>query len=375
MMTTGCFGFESGRAGRFARRLIVAMGVALIVTLGAWAPLAAQQDDDDQDVSLRLHRAEEQVRQLTGMVEQLQFRNRQLEQQLQQARGASPAAPTAAGQAPSGQVTQGQVTQGQVAQGQVAPASSLPPRAPDGQNPGQPSQQPQLQPSAQSSSQASSQSLPPAGPAPQTSRGRGDVFDPAANPNAPGAPRALGTNDPDVGAPGGRAAGEPLDLSRPGSAVVQQQVAPQGNPPPRASGNAAAISTAPPTQSPRDMFDLGYGYVLRKDYALAEETLQAFMQKYASDPLAADAQYWLGEARFQRQNYPDAAKAFIGVTTSHGTSPRAPEALLRLGQSLAAMGEKDAACAALGEVARKYPRASAGVKQGVGREQKRINCG
>ena len=98
-------------AGRFARRLIVAMGVALIVTLGAWAPLAAQQDDDDQDVSLRLHRAEEQVRQLTGMVEQLQFRNRQLEQQLQQARGASPAAPSAAGQAPSGQVTQGQVTQ------------------------------------------------------------------------------------------------------------------------------------------------------------------------------------------------------------------------------------------------------------------------
>ena len=33
-----------------------------------------------------------------------------------------------------------------------------------------------------------------------------------------------------------------------------------------------------------------------------------------------------------------------------------------------------AACAALGEVTRKYPRASAGVKAAVDREQKRVKC-
>ncbi len=53
---------------------------------------------------------------------------------------------------------------------------------------------------------------------------------------------------------------------------------------------------------------------------------------------------------------------------------RAPEALLRLGQSLAALGEKEAACASLGEVLRKFPRASGNVKQGVEREQKRAHC-
>jgi len=36
--------------------------------------------------------------------------------------------------------------------------------------------------------------------------------------------------------------------------------------------------------------------------------------------------------------------------------------------------EKEAACAAFGEVTRKYPRASGGVKQGVDREQKRNGC-
>ena len=99
----------------------------------------------------------------------------------------------------------------------------------------------------------------------------------------------------------------------------------------------------------------------RKDYALAEETMRNFAQKYPSDPLLADSQYWLGESFFQRQLYRDAAESFLAVTTKFDKSAKAPDALLRLGQSLAALKEKEAACAALGEVTRKYPRASAGV--------------
>ena len=112
----------------------------------------------------------------------------------------------------------------------------------------------------------------------------------------------------------------------------------------------------------------------RKDYALAEETMRGFAQKYPSDPLIADSQYWLGESYFQRQKYREAAEAFLGVTTKFDKSAKAPDALLRLGQSLAALKEKEAACAALGEVLRKYPRASIGVKQAVDREQKRDKC-
>jgi TolA-binding protein len=55
-------------------------------------------------------------------------------------------------------------------------------------------------------------------------------------------------------------------------------------------------------------------------------------------------------------------------------SVRAPDSLLRLGQSLAAINEKELACATFGEVVRKYPRASASVKQTVEREQKRVHC-
>jgi tol-pal system protein YbgF len=130
----------------------------------------------------------------------------------------------------------------------------------------------------------------------------------------------------------------------------------------------------PPSQSPQDEYDLAYGYLLRKDYALAEAAFQQFLKQHPGDRRTAEATYWLGESMFQRQQYRDAAESFLAVTTKHEKSAKAPEALLRLGQSLAGLGEREAACAALAEVARKFPRASAGVKQGAEREQKRVRC-
>ena len=135
-----------------------------------------------------------------------------------------------------------------------------------------------------------------------------------------------------------------------------------------------ALATLPPSQTPRDEYDLAYGYLLRKDYALAEDSFRSFLSRYPNDRLTGDATYWFGESLFQRQRFRDAAEAFLNVSTKFESASRAPDALLRLGQSLAALGEKEAACASLGEVLRKFPRASAAVKQGVDREQKRVRC-
>src|SRR5258707_11412593 len=84
------------------------------------------------------------------------------------------------------------------------------------------------------------QGAPPG--APQVRR-RGDAFDPSQNPNAPGAPQALGGGrmtvpaDGSVGVQGGRGPGEPLDLSN-GANPQQAGLPPQpqgaGLPPPPA---------------------------------------------------------------------------------------------------------------------------------------------
>jgi tol-pal system protein YbgF len=333
------------------------------------------------ELVLRIERLEAQLRQMTGTVEQLQFRNRQLESQI---RGMG-AVPGAQAGAPPGALPQ---PMRPALQGATAPSAPPPPAAPG---------------------------RPPS-----------DVFDPAQHPNAPGAPHTLGslpaappavvTAEPPVGVPGGRGAGAPLDLSTlatgipapasnepgpppaavpgpaatgpsvPGSSVpgsaAPRSVAP-GSPGPgllpapparNPSATGAMAAVAPPTNTPKDHYDLAYGYVLRKDYALAEDAFQGFLKNFPSDRRAPDAQFWLGESLFQRQRYDAAAAAFLDLSTTHASHNKAPDALLRLAQSLAAMKQKEMACATLAEVSRKYPRASNSVKQGVEREQKRVHC-
>ncbi|MCA6118053.1 tol-pal system protein YbgF [Bradyrhizobium sp. WSM 1738] len=333
-----------------------------------------QVQSDDADAEMRIQRLENQLRQLTGQNEELQYRNRQLEERLRQL-GAAPPAP--GGQPPAAQPS--------VA---AAPPPVQPGPAADPQYGRQGYREPQGYPQAQPGYDRQPQIASPApivqepGAPAAGGRRRGDAFDPTQNPNAPGAPRALGggqlpiSSDAAVGPPGGRGAGEPLNLGGPRDAGGALPPPAAAAPPPRGPGPgaSAALTTLPPSATPKDEFDLGIGYMQRKDYALAEETMKNFAQKYPSDPLVGDAQYWLGESYFQRQQYRDAAEAFLGVTSKYDKSGKAPDALLRLGQSLAALKEKEAACAALGEVTRKYPRASAGVKAAVDREQKRVKC-
>jgi tol-pal system protein YbgF len=337
------------RQANMSSRFSMLARAAVMAAMLTAASQAVAQQSYDVDPEIRIQQLENQLRQLTGQNEELQYRNRQLEERLRQL-GAAPAGPA-------------------VAQPNVAAIPAQPgpaPRQPPVQQPPYDQQIAAPPPIMQE---------PPLQQQPQGRR-RGDAFDPSQNPTAPGAPRALGggqlpiPSETAVGAPGGRGPGEPLDLGN--TAGVPRD--PGGAPPPRGPGATAALTTLPPSATPRDEFDLGIGYMQRKDYALAEETMRNFAQKYPADPLLADSQYWLGESFFQRQKYRDAAESFLGVTTKFGSSAKAPDALLRLGQSLAALNEKEAACAALGEVTRKYPRASGGVKAAVDREQKRVKC-
>ena len=318
---------------------------------GRGEPVAQADAGDPAELTVRLDRLENALRQLTGTIEQLQYRNQQLETQvraLQQGGAVVPPPPRATPQ--NGQI----------------------PAAPSGR--------------------------------------RSDVFDPSQQPEAPGAPRALGSlssnggpvaqNVPPVGAPGGREAGAPLDLSTlsgnppPANApAAGLPVPPVTNPPVMASASNAAqppagpvrnatsnppadtrLATLPPSASPQDEYDMAYGYILHKDYALAEQAFRDFLKKYPNERLLPDAQYWLGESLYQRQRYRDAAESFLAVSTKFDRAGKAPDSLLRLGQSLAAMNQKEAACATLSEVGRKYPKASASVKRGVEQEIKRAKC-
>lgn len=324
----------------------------------------------DASLVVRVGQLEEQVRQLNGKIEQLQFANHQLEDQMRKfqqdfefrfqelsRKGGAKSLPK-----------RGETS------GPASPSSSAAAGSPDAQ-------------------------MTPAQvtPAPQ-SGSRDDAFDPTKDPNAPGAPRILGAVGPQSG---GAASG---DVASNDDAPIDLLSSPQrsGNPPagpsPQASPAAATTGAVPllrPSTGPgtagfttpggtviadtqgnatKEEFDIALGYLKQKDYENAERSFAAFIAKNPKNRRASDALYYLGETYYLRGRQREAAEQYLKISTNYASSPRAPEAMLRLGEALHALGAKEQACATFSEVPRKYPNASAAIKAGAEREAKRAQC-
>jgi tol-pal system protein YbgF len=126
--------------------------------------------------------------------------------------------------------------------------------------------------------------------------------------------------------------------------------------------------------APKQLYETAYGYLLQRDYGAAEAAFEDFLQRFPSDPLAGNAQYWLGESLFVRGQYRSAAGAFLKGYQTYGRNAKAPESLLRLAMSLQRLGQKDAACSSFNELASKYPSAPPHVKTSAQAEQKKAGC-
>lgn len=138
--------------------------------------------------------------------------------------------------------------------------------------------------------------------------------------------------------------------------------------PPVDSQSTAALD------KPDDIYNAAYGHVLSGDYQLAEKEFRDYLEVFPEGEKAADASFWLGEAQYSQGNFNDAAKTFLNAHQTYGTSKKAPEMLLKLGMSLAALDNRETACATLREVGKRYPNASKAVKTKVTSEQGRLSC-
>ena len=206
---------------------------------------------------------------------------------------------------------------------------------------------------------------------------RGDAFDPAQNPTAPGAPRQLGTTQPSAplqqagvtGPLGGRDPGEapnpmkPLDLGGPRPAPL--------SPPPGAGD--AQVAAVQPALGPKEEYEQAAGFLKQGQYDSAQKGFESFIAKHAKSRYMADAVFGLGESYFQRGRHREAAEQYLKISTNYANSARGPEAMLRLGQALNALGAKEQACASFAEVGRKYPGASNTIRA-ADRESKKISC-
>lgn len=153
-------------------------------------------------------------------------------------------------------------------------------------------------------------------------------------------------------------------------------------PPPAASSSTSpSVDIAPDLPEAAEsggddatFYQTAYDLVLSGDYPQAEQAFGEFVLSYPDSPLMPDASFWLGESMLAQQKYSDAAKTFLNAYKAYGNSDKAPEMLLKLGQSLAGMDNKDAACATFSEVPTRYPDAAQAVLSKASSEMTKLGC-
>ena len=279
--------------------------------------------DDAAGLVVRINRLEEELRQANGRIEELENAQRRLEAQLQKFRQ-------------DVEFRFGDRSGGAPPESDVAEA----PLAPD---------------------------QPGVAPRPR----RSDAFDPNADPNAPGAPRPLGTTSPS--APLVRESPAPLAREQPAAGAPLELG--KGPPPaPQPSGPTIVGSGVAMLDQPREQFNAALQAFQAGQYPEAETGFKAFLAANPAHRLTPDAIFYIGETYLQRSRPREAAEQYLKVTTDYSKSSRAPESMVRLGQTLAALGNSEQACATLGEFGKRYPTASASVKKLAEHESAKDHC-
>ena len=127
----------------------------------------------------------------------------------------------------------------------------------------------------------------------------------------------------------------------------------------RSAPHARTRDVAVTSEGAADEYRAAVELVRAGKHAEAQSALRAFLKAYPRHDYADNAQYWLGECFYDQKRYDKAAPEFRTVLTRWPTGNKAPDAMLKLGFSLIALGDVDKGGKVLREVPATYPRTEA----------------
>jgi tol-pal system protein YbgF len=317
----------------------------------------------------RITALEEQVRTLSGTIEELNFQILQMQEQMRKMQEDN--------EFRFQELEQKRTDAGAPADNS-APADNNAAAAPADQAP-----PPRTPPAAEDQATAAGESpVAPNEPEVIVENGAGD---PADIPSGTGGAEGLGTPPKDFGTitfddkgnvTGGSVGNQTTqsvsrDTGSAGQAPVRQAVPNQPAVEKPAETQMAAL---PATDDPEELYRNSYEFILSGDYGTAEEGFRNHISRFPSNPKAADAHFWLGEALLGQKKYRDAAETFLSANKEYPSSKKAPDMLLKLGVSLVGLDQKDVACATFSEIGKRYPDISGALKERVKQEQALAAC-
>ena len=129
-----------------------------------------------------------------------------------------------------------------------------------------------------------------------------------------------------------------------------------------------------PQGTPKKQYDFAYGLLMKRELPKAELALKRFLDNHPEHELADNAAFWLGETFYARKNYNEAIRIYYDTYRKYPKGNKAPDVLLKLGMSLAKIGEKESACSAYGELINTHPSARPRVLGNAERSRKSLGC-
>lgn len=121
-------------------------------------------------------------------------------------------------------------------------------------------------------------------------------------------------------------------------------------------------------------YENAFALLKSNNYEAAEQAFGTFLNQYPSHALAPNAQYWHGETFYVRGKYERAARIFASAYQKNPNGSKAPDNLLKLGMSLAGMGNSEDACVALKQLQGNKASNSTPVLRRAKQEIDRLGC-
>lgn len=153
--------------------------------------------------------------------------------------------------------------------------------------------------------------------------------------------------------------------------------APSGTPVYSSGGPQAPSSgtLGSPGNGPAEtLYDEAFSHVRDMKYDEAEVKFRQFLQDYPAHPLAANAQYWLGETYYVRGDYKLAAKSFAQGYQDFPKSAKAADSLFKLSLSLFKLDKKDDACLSLRQLQKEFQTAAGPLQRKAAQEISLRGC-
>jgi tol-pal system protein YbgF len=173
--------------------------------------------------------------------------------------------------------------------------------------------------------------------------------------------------------PGAGSSGDRVNLTPPkGADVAGPAPGPQtlGSMPEKDMKKALANKAA----DPQAQYDAAYAAAQAGDYATAESGFQEFLSKNPSNPLAGNAQYWLGDIAYSKKDFGTAAATFLDAYKKFPKHTKAPDMIYKAGSSFGQLGKKKEACTAFAILFADHPQMPDRVKRAAVAEKQKYEC-